>query len=287
MQQSNGQINTNIKKCNKCNKFYDESNNNFFMNLAISKFKKNNGFTDNLLEKIQKNINETSQIDWCTCYSVDKKKSTEAASANFDTMFIANSSKFNIQTIGLDFTINKDILYIENNKFSTSDFLRYCKSIKQKLNNSIFDFDFITHDKISDEKFLRNYKNYFVNPNFLLITDLHQIKENQIMELKNILTIVRERLSNNLRTFIVLNQDLELFKKTLKANNWAKNELIYNELIEILSDKFDKKLITISSSKNEIKINTLDYSISKPKKKAPIEKVQKKKIIEDKFNEFD
>ena len=277
------QVNTSIKKCDKCDKFYDGSDNNFFLNLAISKYKNSNSFPSELLENIQRNINNTSKIDWCTCYTQDKKDLIEPASANFDTAFIANSTKFDIKTIGLDFTINKNILYIENNKFSVSDFLRFCKSTKQKLHNTIFDFDFLTYEKINDEKFNIHYKKYIVKPNVLLITELHKLKENQINELKNVLSIVKERLSNNLKTFILLNQDIDLFKKTLRANNWPKNETIYNELIDLIISNFDKRLITIINDK----VNTLDFETSKPKKIV----IKAKKNVEvkpkAKFDTFD
>lgn len=257
-----------LQKCEECSRFFDSSNNNFFMNLAISKFKKEKTIPGALLEALQDNINKSSEIDWCTCHHEKKMELAEEANANFDTLFTRKKGTFDIKKIGLDFTINKDIVYIENNKFSESDFLKYCKSIKQKLTNSIFDFDFISHDKMDDELFLKNYKNYYVQPNFLLINDLHQIKENQVEELKAIVSIVRERLSNNKRTFILLKQDIEAFAKTLKANNWSKNELIYSELINLIEDKFARKLITLSEKNEKIAVNTLDYEISKPKKKV-------------------
>ncbi len=256
-----------FKKCDTCQKFYDTSNNNFFLNFAISKFKNKDIVSNELLKSLQENINRTSEIDWCTCFHEEKSKAAEEAAATFDNTFSNPKDSFDIKEIGLDFTINKNILYIQNNKFSEAHFLGYCKSLKQNLNGTIFDFDFLTADKISDERFLRHFKNYYINPNFLLISELHKIKENQIEELKNVVSIIKERISNNKKTFILLNQDLELFKKTLKANNWAKNELIYNELIDLISEDFNLKLITVSNKNDTVVVNTLDYESSKPVKK--------------------
>lgn len=283
------QIDSSIEKCDHCHKFFDPKNNNFFLNLAISKFKKENKVNPNLLDKIQENVNNTSKIDWCTCYTHEKIQLEEIANNHFNDTFNTQpiSEITNIKDIGLDFTINKNIIYIENNNFAESDFLKYNKSLKVSLNNSIFEYDFLTYDKINDESFSKSFRKYYLNPNFLLITELHKLKENQLEELKNIVSIIKERLSNNKITFILINQDFPSFKKTIKMNNWAKNELIYTELFNILSGKFCEKLITTSlSNSEEIVIKTLDYKIAKPKSKATSTKKKAAKPKED-FDNFD
>jgi len=282
-------IDSSIKKCDDCNKFFDPKNNNFFLNLAISKFKKENKINPNLLDKIQENINHTSKIDWCTCYNHEKIELDEVANNYFNDTFNTQPSSdiTNIKDIGLDFTINQNIIYIENNNFAESDFLKYNKSLKVSLNNSIFEYDFLTYDKINDENFSKSFKKYYLNPNFLLITELHKLKENQLEELKNIVSIIKERLSNNKITFILINQDFSSFMKTIKMNNWAKNELIYNELFKILSGKFGEKLITTSiGNDNEIVVKTLDYEIAKPKRKTSSTKKKVSKPKDD-FDNFD
>ena len=58
--------------------------------------------------------------------------------------------------------------------------------------------------------------------------------------------------------------------------------MIYNELIDLISDNFIKKLITISSKEEKIGVNTLDFESSKPIKKKRVNNEPKSPVNSNK-----
>lgn len=263
----------NIKKCSTCNNFFDISNNNFFLNLAISKHINKNTISKTIIDNFNKNINLNTGIEWCLCYN-EEKKSYITEAETYKKIGFKNNNTF----IGnLDFALNKNIFYIKSKKFDDIDFLSIQKELKFNLtNNEDFSFDFLTYDKLTEENFIKDYKKFFNKPSYLMINDMHLLKENQIEILKNILLILKERISNNLYTFILSSTNLIEFKTIINQNQWIKYNNITKELEDILNNNFILKNITIDKKNKKLDLITSNYEdIKKTQKKTNIKKEEK------------
>lgn len=263
-----------VKKCKECNKFFDPNNINFFLNLAISK-KIHEGKNEMVTGILKDTIKNQNDFEWCYCYSEEKLKAKNEAS-NYLQIFedgYKNFNKIDIEKIGLDFFSNKNYFYLENGRnFSKTDFFNFLKITKNSLDyEEEFSFDFLTYDKMKDEKFLKFYKSFFNYPNFLLIDDIELLSgkssSSDSLSLKNILTIVKERVSNNKVVFFSSGLKLKTLKETLYQNFWDGDEIVIEELISILEDSsvFETKDIVLKKGKDGISISSKKITVKTPK----------------------
>lgn len=264
----------NIKKCPDCNKFFDYTNNNFSMNLAISEFLQEEDCNKDLLMSIHKNIERMTKIQWCLCKN--DFKFNFLAEAEMQLHFDISESEKPISNGNIDFGLNENIAYTKAGKFNEGVFLNYLKSFKVQNEHTDLSFDFLTYEKMNTDEFVKkNYKNYFFKFNYVLITDLHMFKENQIEEYKVLISILKERLSNGKITFLLLNENFEKFSEIVKGNNWASNAHIYNELLDLIKKNYIFKKVAVETVNDLPKITTLDFEVVKKNSKK-VNKEEKK-----------
>lgn len=248
-----------IKKCKKCGNFFDIENINYCLNVAISEKLEENPDNEILLNLISL-MNERTNIKWCTCFSEEKTNLIKEAEA-----FLEKEKKEEIK-MGFDFELNEDILYIANkNNFQNIHLLQFVKSLKAKLKDSeIFKFDFIDYDKLTDKYF--EYKQYYSSPNYLLIFDFELLQETNITQLIQINSIIKQRKTNNKKTFVVSREELKELEKILITRFYTKDEHIVLEFINLIKDTFKhKKITTLKNKKEDVVIKTTQ--IRKPIKK--------------------
>jgi len=266
MPKEQSKIKNSIKKCQKCQKFYDPHNVNFFLNLALSK-KIEEQTSLQAVKILKKNLENHSDLDWCFCYSEEKQKQKKAADEflyRFERSY-KNYTEADIKNIGFDFFSNKDFLYIKNG--SNFDKMRYYNFLKITKNNldyeDTYSFDFLTYEKMRNEEFLNYYKSFFNYPNYLVIDELEMLngKDNSKTDnkiLRNIIAIIKERFSNGKRTYITLGVSIEEYKELLGNNFWDTEEALYLELYNILVnvEYFTKMNMTLTERQGVVGVKT-------------------------------
>jgi len=278
-----------VCKCKHCGKFYNPKNINFLLNLSLSKKIKEKK-SSKATSLIQNNL-INSGIDWCYCYTDEKRKLKPVAEQFLKEFELSykNFKENNMEDFGFDFFSNKNYLYQKSGQlFSQVDFKEFLKISKNKLEyEEDYSFDFLNYEKMRENKFLSFYKSFFSYPNYLVIDEIELLngkdtstKDNLI--LRNLLGIVSERLSNDKKTFITLNGTLIDLKELLRNNFWDTEESIYNSFFQILeSEEFEKKDINLSKKDGIIKISTKNKKVVK---KRVIKKSNKKELEDPVFD---
>lgn len=248
-----------LKECNICNKFYDIRNINFCLNIAISekldsKIKENQ---KKYLLNLNNLMTDATAIKWCTCNTEEKKSYLEEAIRCLEDVNQQDKS-LKEENLGFDFKLNEDIMYVANeHNFVSSLFLKFIKSLKSRLKeDNILSFDFIDFDKLTQRDF--DPKNYYSKQNYLLIYDFENLQEDNIDIIIKLNNIIKQRKSNNKKTFIMSNIKIEKLQNFLITRFYTKDEHIVLEFYNLLKNSFLHKTITTIEQKNDVKINTSD-----------------------------
>jgi hypothetical protein len=168
---------------------------------------------------------------------------------------------FNISDIKLDFTSDNDMIYVKNGKFDDALFYKFLKNTKHELQfNETFSFDFISYEKFSEPTFSQIYKKFFLSPNFLLIDEIDQLSGKDSVSdtttLKLLVSIIKERASNNKKTFITLRNPLAKTLLSWDQKFWNKDDNLASEFSSLLSNRFLEKMMSIQETDGVIKINS-------------------------------
>jgi len=267
-----------LRQCNDCNKFYDYQHINFSFNLALSK--SINDETDEEMKKQLLNMNKTlsdkDKMEWCTCYNEEKANYLGEAEDFLVKTQVLNE-KIEEDALGFDFKINKSIIYHQNQKtFNDTLFLKFLKSLKTKLKDErLLSFSYIGYDNFIDKKFEAN--EYYSNPNFLLIQEFENLSQDNASILIKLNNIIKQRESNNKKTFILTSKKSEAeLKKFMLTRFYPSDEHIVFEFIKLINQNFETMNITTIEEMDNVKINTLNPTRKKrtsaTKKKEPVGK---------------
>lgn len=257
-----------LKECDQCHKFYDVRNINFCLNVAISE-KLEDDVTDaqkEYLQKLDTLMTEATGIKWCTCNTELKRSFIEDAETSLETDL--SNQKIEEQSLGFDFKLNEDVAYIANeHNFKSTLFLKFVKSLKAMLKEEeLLSFDFLNFDKLTIRDF--NPKHYYSAPNYLLIYDFENLQEDNIDIIIKINNIIKQRKSNNKKTFVVTNNDFNKLEKFLVTRFYTKDEHIVLEFFNLLKESFLHKIITTIEQDHKVKINTSPIKTKKTRGKA-------------------
>jgi hypothetical protein len=268
-----------LKECKKCKKFYDIRNINFCLNIAISEklAKERTQEEIKYLQELNLLMTETTGIKWCTCSNKEKYEYLEEAIQCLEGR-INNETKLEDSQLGFDFKLNEDIFYVMNeHNFDSFLFLRFIKSLKSNLkHNQLLSFDFLNYDKMNTREF--NSKFYYSSPNYLLIYDFENIQEDQIDIMIKLNNIIKQRKSNNKKTFIVSLNKIEKLEKFLITRFYTKDEHTVLEFFNIIKNTFLNKKITTVEVDNKVKLNTMQ--INKRGRKRKTTEKEEQQVIE-------
>lgn len=258
-----------LRKCEKCGNFFDTKNINFLTNVALSEAleKETNEKMKDIYNKYCGIMSSHTKIQWCTCNTEEKQDLKDEALEFLVKKQVLNED-IEEESLGFDFRINKNILYFKHEQnFNDTVFLKFVKSLKTKLHNDhILSFDYIDYDIYKSKTF--DYKKYYNTPNYLLIYDLENLKEDNADILVLLNNIIKQRSSNNKKTFILssLKNEAE-FKKFISARFFSADEVIYQQFLKLITDNFENMSISAMYDNDSIKINTIKSKETKKTKK--------------------
>jgi len=190
-----------LKTCKHCHNYFKIDSPQFLINLVITEeYKKNKN--KEILENLQEEINEVSEIKWCICsesleekekYIKDFEKSLEEEKVN------------NKIGLGFDFGLNKNIIYYktkEEKGYDKITFLSFLKKLKNNLKNGNYDFDFEYIDcsrlEEIESKDIRRLK---TETKFIVFYGMQHYMSNGA-ELKLFNEIITTRLVNGKKNFV-------------------------------------------------------------------------------------
>ncbi len=267
-----------FKKCDSCGKFYDFHNVNFCFNLALSEHLSKTASEDTRksLETLNNIMSEKSSINWCSCVTEEKMSHKDEAEAFLEDIGL-QQKKRQEESFGFDFKLNKDFYYVKNShNFNDMLFLKFLKSLKTRLkSDALLDFEYLSYDKLIARDF--DPKNYYTSPNYLVIYEFENLQEDNIGIIIKLNNILKQRYSNNKKTFIVSQHSIEELQKFLIGRFYSKDEYIAMEFYNLIKNNFETKIITTLEKDNKITLNTLSTKEKKKTRGRP----KKEKIEEE------
>jgi hypothetical protein len=259
-------------KCDKCDKFYEEKNLAFNIGLSkkleeATKKDKNSSFVSFLFQ-LNQSLLDKDTFDWCLCNSKEKTIYFNSCTNDLDSEDVEKEKK-----LGLDFGLNKNIFYIQNSKnFNEVEFLKFLKTLTLDSTDTDFSFNYFNYEKMINllsNNSNNNLNEYYRNPAFLCFNEIELIKREESKILSNINMILKERLSNNKKIFIISKYSLVELKKHFIETFWDNEHIISTNFLNLMEENFMLKNISvIKNKKNDlVTINTLNITKESKRKK--------------------